>query len=113
MTDEHFKHFVERMEEVWATKESVASNVLMSLKDELKAISKNVNNLQGEIRSMDYKIDGAIKSLQAENDRKHIMIDNSIERNGAKVSFLEKMVFGTAGTILLAVIGALVASILK
>jgi len=95
----------EKLEEIMLKKEAVASKILMELKRDIQVI-------QGDLRKIEYKIDGAIINLQNEIEKHKIISENNFGNTIKRLSFVEKMIFGTAGTILLAVLSALIATVL-
>lgn len=112
-TEEQFNQFISHMDEIWAHKEAVASSVLMDLKDTIKKVGADINILQKDMDKLDRALDDAVIKIRNDMDLKHQAVDYELKGHDRRLSFAEKMLFSTAGTILLAVVAALIATVLK
>jgi seryl-tRNA synthetase len=76
----------------------------MELKEQIRGVKADVQNIE-------YKIDKAITTIKNDMEKHVIVSGNEIENSKRRLSFVEKMVFRTAGAILFAVLSALIASV--
>jgi hypothetical protein len=102
MPEADYNKLIKHMERLLDQKEFITATSVQELVQKLHVVQGDIIQLQMDMKDLSVSVDKAVMSLSYKND--------THER---RLSLIEKMVLGTAATILLAVIGALVASVLN
>lgn len=113
MAEDQFQKFMARMDEIWAHKEAVASNVLGDLGKKIHKVGADVDNLRTDVGNLERALDDAVKEVHSSMKLKHQELEYENKDHDRRLSLMEKIVLGVASAIGLAIIGAGMAVILR
>lgn len=113
MTEQNFEKFMKRMDEVWAHKEAVASNVLYDYGKKMTAINETQEKLQGDIKDLNTSLQGAVRDIRSDMKLKHQEIAYISGGHERRLSFVEKVLLSVATMIGMAFMGGLIAVVFK
>lgn len=104
MSDDTFKKLLERVDEHFAHKEHVSSQILKELMSQMKS-------MQEDVQSLTHKLDTSITLLKNEMSVRHIEVDNAIENVRAKTDRHDKIVTAVQQVVFYAILVAGLATI--
>jgi hypothetical protein len=109
MSDETLTKLLKKVDEHFAHKEHVSSQVLMDLMKKMELLQTDIHHIKAEIQEISITIDKSVTSLKNEMDMRHLAIGNDInesKKNDAKVDKILNWVAGLVGTaLILALLG--------
>lgn len=102
MPEADYNKLIGHMERLLDQRGLIHANTLQEVIDKLHIVQKDIGQLQIDMRDLAATVDKAVLTLQFQ--------DQTHER---RLGLVEKIVLGTTATILLAVLGAIVANVIN
>lgn len=104
MPEDQFNKFMQRMDEIWAHKESVASNVLADLSEKIKTVSGDVRTLSADLKKLETALSNAITEIRNDMQLRHQAVDFHIGDHKERIDGVYKVfywVLALVGSILI------------
>jgi hypothetical protein len=91
------------MDEIWAHKESVASNVLADLSEKIKTVSTDVRVLSTDLKKLETALSTAVTEIRNDMMLRHQAVDFHIDDHKDRIDGVYKVFYwliGLVGTVL-------------
>ena len=113
MTDDTLARLLQKVDEHFAHKEHVSSQVLMDLIKKMEVLQTDIGHIKEEIQEISVTIDKSIMSIRNEIELRHVAVDNELEKAKKNDDKVDKILNWLAITVATFLVGALLTLIVQ